>query len=159
MVSSSVRCSLRPLPTVYSSCVDSTGEARAEHNHHGYGEPEEIRRATRTHSLSIRARHGLYGGHKKVRRRLSHGVHVLVPLSLARISPDGVDLVLDCMGGDDCERGLNLLKFNGNYVMYGTSSLLSWDAKNLFGFTKGMTNVGIEDRYAIRCTFAFCTTF
>jgi hypothetical protein len=46
------------------------------------------------------------------------------------------------MGGDDCERGLNLLKFNGKYVMYGTSSLLSWDVKNLFGITKGMTNVG-----------------
>jgi hypothetical protein len=45
------------------------------------------------------------------------------------------------MAGDDCERGLNLLKFNGKYVMYGTSSLLSWDVKNFFGITKGMTNV------------------
>ncbi|CAF0741877.1 unnamed protein product [Adineta steineri] len=58
-----------------------------------------------------------------------------------RIAPEGVDLVLDCMAGDDCERGLALLKFNGKYVMYGTSSLLSWDVKNLFGITKGMTNV------------------
>lgn len=62
-------------------------------------------------------------------------------LFVYRIAPDGVDLVLDCMAGDDCERGLNLLKFNGKYVMYGTSSLLSWDVKNLFGITKGMTNV------------------
>jgi len=45
------------------------------------------------------------------------------------------------MAGDDCERGLALLKFNGKYVMYGTSSLLSWDAKNLFGIAKGMANV------------------
>jgi hypothetical protein len=45
------------------------------------------------------------------------------------------------MAGDDCERGLALLKFNGKYIMYGTSSLLSWDVKNLFGLTKGMTNV------------------
>jgi hypothetical protein len=45
------------------------------------------------------------------------------------------------MAGEDCERGLNLLKFNGKYIMYGTSSLLSWDVKNLFGITKGMTNV------------------
>jgi NADPH:quinone reductase-like Zn-dependent oxidoreductase len=58
-----------------------------------------------------------------------------------RIAPEGVDLVLDCMAGDDCERGLALLKFNGKYIMYGTSSLLSWDVKNFFGFTKGMTNV------------------
>ncbi len=47
------------------------------------------------------------------------------------------------MAGDDCERGLGLLKFNGKYVMYGTSSLLSWDAKNLFGIAKGMANVWI----------------
>jgi NADPH:quinone reductase-like Zn-dependent oxidoreductase len=59
----------------------------------------------------------------------------------SRIAPEGVDLVLDCMAGDDCERGLALLKFNGKYVMYGTSSLLSWDAKNLFGIAKGMANV------------------
>lgn len=45
------------------------------------------------------------------------------------------------MAGDDCERGLALLKFNGKYIMYGTSSLLSWDVKNLFGITKGMSNV------------------
>ena len=57
------------------------------------------------------------------------------------MAPEGVDLILDCMAGEDCERGLNLLKFNGKYVMYGTSSLLSWDVKNLFGITKGMTNV------------------
>lgn len=49
------------------------------------------------------------------------------------------------MAGEDCERGLNLLKFNGKYVMYGTSSLLSWDVKNLFGITKGMTNVRRND--------------
>ncbi len=58
-----------------------------------------------------------------------------------RIAPEGVDLILDCMAGDDCERGLGLLKFNGKYIMYGTSSLLSWDVKNFFGITKGMSNV------------------
>ncbi|CAF0744503.1 unnamed protein product [Adineta steineri] len=63
-----------------------------------------------------------------------------------KIAPEGVDLVLDCMAGDDCERGLALLKFNGKYVMYGTSSLLSWDVKNLFGITKGMTNWWQNDK-------------
>lgn len=58
-----------------------------------------------------------------------------------RIAPDGIDLVLDCMAGDDCERGLALLKFNGKYIMYGTSSLLSWGVKNFFGLTKGIPNV------------------
>jgi NADPH:quinone reductase-like Zn-dependent oxidoreductase len=62
------------------------------------------------------------------------------------MAPEGIDLVLDCMAGDDCERGLALLKFNGKYVMYGTSSLLSWDVKNLFGITKGMSNVSARQR-------------
>lgn len=62
-------------------------------------------------------------------------------MSIFRMAPEGVDLVLDCMAGNDCERGLALLKFNGKYVMYGTSSVLSWDVKNLFGLTKGMSNV------------------
>ncbi|CAF1358531.1 unnamed protein product [Adineta steineri] len=63
-----------------------------------------------------------------------------------KIAPEGVDLVLDCMAGDDCERGLALLKFNGKYIMYGTSSLLSWDVKNLFGITKGMSNWWQNDK-------------
>ncbi|CAF1171437.1 unnamed protein product [Rotaria magnacalcarata] len=65
---------------------------------------------------------------------------------IRKITPEGIDLVLDCMAGDDCERGLDLLKFNGKYVMYGTSSLLSWDVKNLFGITKGMTNWWQNDK-------------
>ena len=65
----------------------------------------------------------------------------------SRIAPEGIDLVLDSMAGEDCERGLNLLKFNGKYVMFGTSSLLSWDVKNLFGITKGMTNVRRETSF------------
>ena len=72
-----------------------------------------------------------------------------------RIAPEGVDLVLDCMGGDDCERGLALLKFNGKYIMYGTSSVLSWDAKNLFGLTKGMTNVSDRVFFSERFEFSF----
>mgnify|MGYP006892768815 CR=1 FL=1 len=60
---------------------------------------------------------------------------------LSRFAPEGIDLILDCMAGEDCERGLALLKFHGKYIMYGTSSLLSWDVKNFFGLTKGMNNV------------------
>ncbi|CAF2831197.1 unnamed protein product [Rotaria sp. Silwood2] len=63
-----------------------------------------------------------------------------------KIAPDGVDLVLDCMAGDDCERGLALLKFNGKYIMYGTSSLLSWSVKSFFGLTKGMSNWWQNDK-------------
>ncbi|UJR21240.1 hypothetical protein I4U23_024335 [Adineta vaga] len=63
-----------------------------------------------------------------------------------KIAPEGIDLILDCMAGDDCERGLNLLKFNGKYIMYGTSSVVTWDIKNLFGITKGMANWWQNDK-------------
>ncbi|CAF1583310.1 unnamed protein product [Rotaria magnacalcarata] len=63
-----------------------------------------------------------------------------------KIAPEGVDLVLDCMAGDDCERGLALLKFNGKYIIYGTSSVLSWGVKNFFGITKGMPNWWQNDK-------------
>src|SRR5690242_11817124 len=36
-----------------------------------------------------------------------------------RICPEGVDLVLDCLCGDDANKGYNLLKPMGRYVLYG----------------------------------------
>ena len=37
----------------------------------------------------------------------------------SRISPEGIDLVLDCLCGEDTNRGINLLKPLGKYVLYG----------------------------------------
>lgn len=36
-----------------------------------------------------------------------------------RLFPDGVDLVLDCICGEDANKGYNLLKPLGRYVLYG----------------------------------------
>lgn len=41
-----------------------------------------------------------------------------------RISPEGVDLVLDCLCGDDANKGYNLLKPMGRYVLYGEQIIL-----------------------------------
>ncbi len=37
----------------------------------------------------------------------------------SRISPEGVDLVLDCLCGEDTNRGISLLKPLGRYILYG----------------------------------------
>lgn len=36
-----------------------------------------------------------------------------------RVAPEGVDLVLDCLCGDDSNKGYNLLKPMGRYVLFG----------------------------------------
>lgn len=46
-----------------------------------------------------------------------------------KISPDGVDIVLDCLCGEECSKGYALLKPMGKYILYGptgeTKSFLS----------------------------------
>lgn len=36
-----------------------------------------------------------------------------------RINPDGVDIVLDCLCGEECNRGYSLLRPMGRYILYG----------------------------------------
>lgn len=41
-----------------------------------------------------------------------------------RISPEGVDVVLDCLYGEECNRGYSLLKPMGKYILYGKSLIV-----------------------------------
>lgn len=43
----------------------------------------------------------------------------IMMLYLFRISAEGVDIVLDCLGGEECNRGYTLLKPMGKYILYG----------------------------------------
>ncbi|MCP6199226.1 zinc-binding dehydrogenase, partial [Klebsiella pneumoniae] len=38
-----------------------------------------------------------------------------------KVTPDGVDIVLDCLCGEECNRGYSLLKPMGRYILYGSS--------------------------------------
>jgi len=38
---------------------------------------------------------------------------------LFRVSPEGVDLFLDCVCGEECSRGYSLLKPMGKYILFG----------------------------------------
>jgi len=49
---------------------------------------------------------------------LSNGMFV-------RLSPEGVDVVLDCMCGEDTNKGISLLKPMGKHVLYGQFAVLS----------------------------------
>ncbi|XP_019767072.2 synaptic vesicle membrane protein VAT-1 homolog-like [Dendroctonus ponderosae] len=49
-----------------------------------------------------------------------------------KISPDGVDIVLDCLCGEECNKGYNLLKPMGRYVLYGTSNVVTGETKGFF---------------------------
>lgn len=44
---------------------------------------------------------------------------ILLCLLLRRISAEGVDIVLDCLCGDNTGKGLSLLKPLGTYILYG----------------------------------------
>lgn len=61
--------------------------------------------------------------------------------SLYRISSDGVDLVLDCLCGEDCKKGYGLLKPLGRYVLYGTSCIVAGETKSFFSFAKSWWQV------------------
>lgn len=60
-----------------------------------------------------------------------------------RISPVGVDLVLDCLCGDDANKGYSLLKPMGKYILYGTSNIITGETKSLFSLAKSVRMVCI----------------
>ncbi|KAL1497566.1 hypothetical protein ABEB36_008504 [Hypothenemus hampei] len=46
--------------------------------------------------------------------------------------PDGVDIVLDCLGGEECNKGYNILKPMGKYILYGTANVVTGETKGFF---------------------------
>ncbi|XP_066484206.1 synaptic vesicle membrane protein VAT-1 homolog [Tiliqua scincoides] len=57
-----------------------------------------------------------------------------------KISPKGVDVVLDPLGGSDTTKGFNLLKPMGKLVSYGVANLLTGQRKNLMAMAKTWWN-------------------
>nr|KAF6408408.1 vesicle amine transport 1 like [Molossus molossus] len=53
-----------------------------------------------------------------------------------RISAEGVDIVLDCLCGDNTGKGLSLLKPLGTYILYGSSNMVTGETKSFFSFAK-----------------------
>ncbi|XP_060112027.1 synaptic vesicle membrane protein VAT-1 homolog [Heteronotia binoei] len=57
-----------------------------------------------------------------------------------KISPKGVDVVLDPLGGSDTAKGFNLLKPMGKLITYGVANLLTGQRKNLMAMAKTWWN-------------------
>ncbi|XP_072491975.1 synaptic vesicle membrane protein VAT-1 homolog-like isoform X2 [Notamacropus eugenii] len=58
-----------------------------------------------------------------------------------RISPEGVDIVLDCLCGENTGKGLSLLKPLGTYILYGSSNTVTGETKSFFSFAKSWWQV------------------
>ncbi|CAI9538394.1 unnamed protein product, partial [Staurois parvus] len=59
---------------------------------------------------------------------------------LKKISPKGVDIVMDPLGGSDTCKAYNLLKPMGKLVIYGAANLLTGQKKNLVALAKTWWN-------------------
>ncbi|XP_039766421.1 synaptic vesicle membrane protein VAT-1 homolog-like isoform X2 [Ornithorhynchus anatinus] len=58
-----------------------------------------------------------------------------------RISVEGVDIVLDCLCGENTGKGLSLLKPLGTYILYGSSNMVTGETKSFFSFAKSWWQV------------------
>ncbi|CAJ0956898.1 unnamed protein product [Ranitomeya imitator] len=58
-----------------------------------------------------------------------------------KISPEGVDIVLDCLCGENTGKGIGLLKPLGTYILYGSSNMVTGETKSFFSFAKSWWQV------------------
>ncbi|XP_072321550.1 synaptic vesicle membrane protein VAT-1 homolog-like [Eucyclogobius newberryi] len=57
------------------------------------------------------------------------------------IAPEGVDIVLDCLSGENTGKSLSLLKPLGTYILYGASNMVTGETKSFFSFAKSWWQV------------------
>lgn len=60
---------------------------------------------------------------------------------IRKITPDGVDIVLDCLCGEECNRGYSLLKPMGKYILYGSSNVVTGETKSFFSAARSVSNL------------------
>ncbi|KAF0765704.1 synaptic vesicle membrane protein VAT-1-like [Aphis craccivora] len=58
-----------------------------------------------------------------------------------KVSPEGVDLFLDCVCGEECSRGYSLLKPMGKYILFGSSNIVTGETKSFFSAAKSWWQV------------------
>ncbi|XP_054449865.1 synaptic vesicle membrane protein VAT-1 homolog [Pteronotus mesoamericanus] len=59
---------------------------------------------------------------------------------IKKVSPKGVDIVMDPLGGSDTAKGYNLLKPMGKLITYGMASLLTGPKRNLMALARTWWN-------------------
>uniref|UniRef100_U5EL92 Putative vesicle amine transport protein 1 log-like protein n=1 Tax=Corethrella appendiculata TaxID=1370023 RepID=U5EL92_9DIPT len=58
-----------------------------------------------------------------------------------KITTEGVDIVLDCLCGEECNRGYGLLKPMGKYILYGSSNVVTGETKSFFSVARSWWQV------------------
>jgi len=58
-----------------------------------------------------------------------------------KLSPEGVDIFLDCLCGEECNRGYSLLKPMGKYILYGSSNVVTGETKSFFSVARSWWQV------------------
>ncbi|KAK3086420.1 hypothetical protein FSP39_018235 [Pinctada imbricata] len=84
-----------------------------------------------------------YHKHESIKGNITHLFDRVVDYSqeVRKVSPEGVDIVLDCLCGDDSNKGISLLKPMGKYILYGSSNIVTGDTKSFFSFAKSWWQV------------------
>ncbi|KAJ8303262.1 hypothetical protein KUTeg_019658 [Tegillarca granosa] len=84
-----------------------------------------------------------YYKHDSVKDSVTHLFDRVIDYAqeVRKLSPEGVDIVLDCMCGDDTNKGIALLKPMGKYVLYGSSNIVTGETKSFFSFAKSWWQV------------------
>lgn len=62
-------------------------------------------------------------------------------LFVNRLQPQGVDIVLDCLCGEECNKGYSLLKPMGKYVLYGSANVVTGETKSFFSVARSWWQV------------------
>ncbi|KAL1114955.1 hypothetical protein AAG570_007778 [Ranatra chinensis] len=60
---------------------------------------------------------------------------------IRKISAEGVDIVLDCLCGEECNRSYALLKPMGKYVLYGSANVVTGETKSLLSAARAWWQV------------------
>lgn len=84
-----------------------------------------------------------YQKHEAVKANVDHLFDHVVdyPQEVRKLSPEGVDIFLDCLCGEDANKGISLLKPMGKYILYGASSIVTGETKSFFSFAKSWWQV------------------
>ncbi|XP_068203950.1 synaptic vesicle membrane protein VAT-1 homolog-like [Palaemon carinicauda] len=64
-----------------------------------------------------------------------------IPAEVKKVCPDGVDVVFDCQGGEECSRGYALLRPLGRYILFGSSNIITGETKSILSVVKSWWQV------------------
>lgn len=68
-------------------------------------------------------------------------IQIIIHFICHRVSSEGLDIVLDCLCGEECNRGYGLLKPMGKYVLFGSANVVTGETKSFFSVARSWWQV------------------